>query len=387
MEVVLCVTGSVAAVEAVKLARELKRQGINVKCFMTDGATEIIHPNAMEFATGQEVVLKLTGKIEHVKYAQTDLILVAPATANVISKLAYRIADNPVSTLLVTAMGYETPIIFVPSMHHSMYRSVSENLDKLKQEGITFIKPKIDENKAKFPDIDVITLYALRYLSGHDLKGKKVLISAGATFEKIDEVRGITNLSSGKTGLELAKEAFIRGAEVTLICGQLDIDIPHILKVINVESVKDMQKVVNEQVANHDVFISAAAVSDFIPVNMERLGKIPSSEDLTLKLEKAPKIINEVKKKNSSIFLVGFKAEYDMSDEELIKSARKKMKESGANLIVANDVSTEGGGFGSDSNKVFLIDEDVTSIPLTSKKEIASRILDKISGYKKLIQN
>lgn len=382
MEVVLCVTGSVAAIEAVKLARELKRQGFSVKCFMSDGATDIIHPNTMEFATGQEVVLKLTGKIEHVKYAQVDLILVAPATANVISKLANRIADNPVSTLLVTAMGYETPIIFVPSMHHSMYRSVSENIDKLKQEGITFIKPNMEENKAKFPDIDVITLYTLRYVSNQDLIDKRVLISAGATFEKIDEVRGITNLSSGKTGVELAKEAFIRGAEVTLICGKLDIDIPHIFDIINVESVKDMQKAVDEQVVNHDVFISAAAISDFIPVNMEGLGKIQSSEDFTLKLEKAPKIINEVKKKNPNIILVGFKAEYNLSNEELINSARKRMKESGADLIVANDVSTEGGGFGSDNNKVFLIDEEVTSIPLTSKNQIARRILDKISGYK-----
>jgi phosphopantothenoylcysteine decarboxylase/phosphopantothenate--cysteine ligase len=380
MDVVLCVTGSVAAVEAVKLARELKRQDISVKCFMSDGATEIIHPNAMEFATGEEVVLALTGKIEHVKYAPADLVLVAPATANVISKLAYKIADNPISTLLITAFGYETPIIFVPSMHHSMYRAVSENISKLKEEGITFIKPKVEEKKAKFPDISDIVLTVLREASTGDLTGKKVLISTGATFEKVDEFRGITNLSSGKTGVELAKEAFIRGADVTLICGQVSVDMPHVFNVINVESVADMQEAIIKQVPTHDVFISAAAVSDFRPVKDERITKISSSEDLILKLETTPKIINEVKKINPEIFLVGFKAEYGLSEGELVSSARERMKESEANFMVANDISAEGGGFGSDENEVLIIDENVLKVPLTSKKEVAGKILDKVVG-------
>jgi phosphopantothenoylcysteine decarboxylase / phosphopantothenate---cysteine ligase len=377
MDVVLCVTGSIAAIEAVKLARELKRQNIKVKCFMSDGACDIIHPHAMEFATGQEVVLDLTGKIEHVKYAQTDLILVAPATANVISKLTYKIADNPISTLLVTAYGYKTPIIFVPSMHHSMYRAVVDNINKLKDQGITFINPKVEEEKAKFPDIDDIVLKVLREAGEGDLKGKKVLVNAGATFEKMDEIRGITNLSSGKTGVEIAKEAFVRGADVTLICAQLDVTVPHIFNVINVLSVVEMYKAVTEHVSDHDIFISAAAVSDFIPPK-EGINKISSSEDFMLKLERAPKIINEVKKINPDIFLVGFKAEYDVSDEELIYSARKRMDESDANLMVANDVATEGGGFGSDRNQVLIIDEDVSRVHLTSKREIACRIWDRV---------
>ena len=136
MEIVLCVTGSIAATETIKLAREFRRQGHSVKAFMTKEATKIIHPNALEFATGQEVVLELTGKIEHVKYSQQDLILVAPATANTISKFAYKISDNPVNTLLITAQGHDTPIVFVPSMHDSMYDAVSENVEKLKEEGI-----------------------------------------------------------------------------------------------------------------------------------------------------------------------------------------------------------------------------------------------------------
>ena len=146
--IVLCVTGSIAATESIKLAREFRRNGIEVKCFMSDAACEIIHPNAMEFATGQEVVTKLTGKIEHVKYSQEDLILVAPATANTISKFAHKISDNPISTLLITAYGHDTPIIFVPSMHDSMYNAIKGNIDMIKNEGSAkFIKPRMYEKQ------------------------------------------------------------------------------------------------------------------------------------------------------------------------------------------------------------------------------------------------
>ena len=161
--IVLCVTGSIASTESIKLAREFRRNGMDVKCFMSDAACEIIHPNAMEFATGSEVITKLTGKIEHVKYAQEDLILVAPATANTISKFAHKIADDAISTLLITAYGHDTPIIFVPSMHDSMYKAIEENIDKIKQEGsATFINPRMDEGKAKFPSKDDIVLESLR---------------------------------------------------------------------------------------------------------------------------------------------------------------------------------------------------------------------------------
>ncbi len=164
--IILCVTGSIAATESIKLARELRRNGQDVKCFMSDSACEIIHPNAMEFATGHEVVTGLTGKIEHVRYSQEDLILVAPATANTISKFAYKIADNPISTLLITAQGHDTPIIFVPSMHDSMYRAIRPNIDKIKEEcSASFIKPRMDEGKAKFPSKDDIVLESLRTIN------------------------------------------------------------------------------------------------------------------------------------------------------------------------------------------------------------------------------
>ena len=164
--IILCVTGSIAATESIKLARELRRNDVEVKCFMSDAACEIIHPNAMEFATGNEVVTKLTGKIEHVKYSQEDLILVAPATANIISKFAHKIADDAISTLLITAYGHGTPILFVPSMHDSMYNAIKENIEKIKQENsASFIKPRMDEGKAKFPLKEDIVLESLRTIN------------------------------------------------------------------------------------------------------------------------------------------------------------------------------------------------------------------------------
>ena len=380
MEIVLCVTGSIAAVESVKLARELKRQGANVKCFMSDDACNIIHPNSMEFATGQKVVLELTGKIEHVKYAQADLILVAPATANLISKFAYKLADNPISTLLITAYGHSTPIIFVPSMHDSMYKAISENIQKVKDDGIIFLNPKMEEGKAKFPSIHDITLQSLRETSEGQLKGKKILVSAGGTYERIDAVRGITNRSSGKMGLEIAREAFIQGADVTMITGKMDVNVPKIIENINVESTEEMEKELKKLLPENDVFVAAAAVSDFKVEEslIKKSDKISSGEDLTLELKPLPKLLNYVKQINPNIFLVGFKAEYNVSEEDLVSLAHERIKSSGANFIVANDVSIEGAGFGSDKNQVIIVDGDTFTVPLTSKTEIAQKILAKI---------
>ena len=375
MEIVLCVTGSIAAIESVKLARELRRHGADVKCFMSEDACNIIHPNSMEFATGQKVVLELTGEIEHVKYAQADLILVAPATANLISKFAYKIADNPISTLLITAYGHSTPIIFVPSMHDSMYKTISENIQRVKDDGIIFLDPKMEEGKAKFPSINDITLQSLRETSKGQLKGKKILVSAGGTYEKIDAVRGITNRSSGKMGLEIAREAFIQGADVTMITGKMDVTIPKIIENISVESTAQMGEELKKLLPKNDVFISAAAVSDFTVQKSSNntSDKISSGEDLTLQLNPLPKILNSVKQINPNIFLVGFKAEYNVSEEELISKAHQRIKTSGANFIVANDVSVEGAGFGSDKNQVIIVDGDTFTVPLTSKTEIGQK--------------
>ena len=390
MEIVLCVTGSIAATETIKLAREFRRQGHSVKAFMTKEATKIIHPNALEFATGQEVVVELTGKIEHVKYSQTDLILVAPATANTISKFAYKISDNPVNTLLITALGHDTPIVFVPSMHDSMYDAVSENVEKLKQEGIKFVNPRIDEGKAKFPAIEDIVLESLRAINLDKVEkgmaeeglskiaGKNVLISLGGTFEEIDPIRGISNRSSGRMGLELAKEAFIRGANLTILAAHHEVTIPKVLDVINTEPSVLMTERIEELIPDYDIFISTAAISDFTPINKEEF-KISSSYNLSLEFEPVSKIIQKIKEINEDIFLVGFKAEYNISEEKMIKCAKTQMQDAGTDLVVANDVSHKGCEFGSETNEVILVSDEIKKIALNSKKEIAKSIFDEIS--------
>ena len=387
MEIVLCVTGSIAATETIKLAREFRRQGHSVKAFMTKEATKIIHPNALEFATGQEVVLELTGKIEHVKYSQVDLILVAPATANTISKFAYKISDNPVNTLLITAYGHNTPIVFVPSMHDSMYDAVSENVEKLKDDGIKFVNPRIDEGKAKFPAIEDIVLESIRTANldkvnkgivEDNIAGKNVLISLGGTFEEIDPIRGISNRSSGKMGLELAKEAFIRGANLTILAAHHSVSIPKAFNVIDAESSTLMNERIDELIPDYDIFIATAAVSDFTPINKEDF-KLSSSYNLSLEFEPVAKIIKRIKKINKDIFLVGFKAEYNISEEKMINCAKTQMQEAGTDLVVANDVSHRGCEFGSETNEVILVSDEIKKVALNSKKEIAKSIFDEIS--------
>ncbi|MBU4547748.1 MAG: bifunctional phosphopantothenoylcysteine decarboxylase/phosphopantothenate--cysteine ligase CoaBC, partial [Euryarchaeota archaeon] len=333
-------------------------------------------PYAMEFATGEKVVLEITGAIEHVKYASADLILVAPATANVISKFAFKISDNPINALLITAFG-QTPIMMVPSMHDAMYQAVEENIEKLEDEGIHFIAPRIEESKAKFPYIEDIVLKVLRETSSGDLKGKRVLISAGGTYEAIDPVRGIANRSSGKMGLELAKEAYVRGAEVMLLAGEMKVNIPQVIKTISACSTGEMAALIQDIIVDYDIFISAAAVADFTPVNFEE-NKISSSQNLLLNLKPTLKIIEKLKNINPDIFLVGFKAEYAVSREELIESSRLQLKKA-TDMVVANDVSLDGAGFGSEFNQVLLIDkEKVEETPLITKKEISEIIFNKI---------
>ena len=387
MEIVLCVTGSIAATETIKLAIEFRRQGHSVKAFMTKEATKIIHPNALEFATGQEVVLELTGKIEHVNYSQADLILVAPATANTISKFAYKISDNPVNTLLITAYGHDTPIVFVPSMHDSMYDAVSENVEKLKDEGIKFVNPRLDEGKAKFPAIDDIVLESIKAVNldrvnkgieDSNIAGKNILISLGGTFEEIDPIRGISNRSSGRMGLELAKEAFIRGANLTILAAHHEVTIPKSFNVISAESTVEMSKKVGELIPEFDIFISTAAISDFTPINKEDF-KISSSYNLTLEFEPVSKIIQEIKAINEDIFLVGFKAEYDISEEKMIECAKTQMQKAGTDLVVANDVSHKGCEFGSLTNEVILVSDEIKKVALSSKAEISKAVFDEIS--------
>lgn len=380
MKIILCVTGSIAATEDLKLVHQLQRHGFDVECFMTDDACDIITPLSMEFATKNPVVTKITGNVEHVKNAQADLILVAPATANTISKFAYKIADTSVTTLLLTASGYKTPILFVPSMHISMYHAIEENINKIKEKHpeVRFIEPTNEERKAKFPSKHDIVLEVERMVSENKLGGMNVVITAGGTFEEIDAMRGITNRSSGKMGVEIAKEAYRQGANVTLICGITKTHIPKTFRRINVESSREMAEVVKKEIINADIFVSTAAVSDFEVENKSDL-KYSSDNDLSLNLRRLPKILEQVREINSNIFIVGFKAEAGLSEGDLIKKATNKKNQYDVDLMVANDILVEGAGPGCEDNEVYLISDDgCEKLCLDSKWHISQKIIDRI---------
>ncbi|MGC8998906.1 MAG: bifunctional phosphopantothenoylcysteine decarboxylase/phosphopantothenate--cysteine ligase CoaBC [Candidatus Bathyarchaeia archaeon] len=390
-KIVLCITGSVAAVKSPEIARELMRHGAEVYAVMTEAAQKIIHPNLMEWATGNPVITELTGKIEHVALAgnhqeKADLVLVAPATANTISKIASGIDDTPVTSFVSAAFGSKIPIIIVPAMHESMYRHpiVAANIEKLKSFGVEFVGPKIEEGKAKIADVEDVVSAVIRKIAYlKDLLGKKILITAGPTLEYIDPVRVLTNKSSGKMGVAIAEEALYRGAEVTLIYGRGTVPPPAGVRVINVETTKEMYDAVVEelQTQKYDAVIACGAPADFT-LEKPFESKIPTltTPELTLKLKSTPKIIEAVKQISPNTFLVAFKAEYRMSNEEIIESAYKTLKASNADLIVANDVGRRGAGFGADTNEVFIIDKDrnIIHIPLTAKREVAEKLLDNI---------
>jgi len=380
MKIILCITGSIAATEDLKLVHELRRHGYDVECFMTEAATEIITPLSMEFATKHPVVTKITGYVEHVTRAQADLILVAPATANTISKFANKIADTTVTTLLLTASGYDTPILFVPSMHISMYDAIQDNVQKIMDdnEHVYFMQPNEAERKAKFPSKHDIVLEVERLTSEQKLAGKNVLVATGATFERMDAMRGVTNRSSGKMGVEIAKEAYRQGANVTLLCGLIHTHVPDVLDRIDVESTKQMMDVIEDKIADVDIYVSAAAISDFVIADVVDT-KIPSDEDITVKFTQLPKLLEKIKVLNPDTFVVGFKAEAGVSEETLIERAVNRMKKYGTDIMVANDILVDNGGPGSDNNEVYLIDgEGFVKLPLDTKSNISKKIVEKI---------
>lgn len=387
-KIALCITGSISAYECPKIAHELMRHGAEVYTVMSKKAQEIIHPNLMEWATGNPVVTKLTGKIEHVVLAgmhknKVDLILVCPSTANTISKIACGIGDTPVTTVVSTAFGSNIPIIIVPAMHKSLYDHpiLIENIKKLESLGVEFINPRIEEGKAKIASLDDIVEAVIRRLSTKSMKGIKLLVTAGPTLEYIDPIRVITNKSSGKMGIAIANEALRRGADVTLIYGHGTASPVQGAKVISVETTEEMyNEVVSELKAkDYDVLIATSATTDFCPEKKYDY-KLPSREidELNIKLKPLPKIIDKVKELSPKTFLVAFKADYRLSDEELIDKAYELLKASNADLVVANDVGKKGTGFGVDTNEVFVVDKarNFIHIPLSSKQVIASKLLD-----------
>ena len=387
--IVHCITGSVAAVQSPEIARLLMRHGAEVVAVFSEAAHIIIHPYLMEWVTGNPVITELTGAIEHVALAgeheeKADLILVAPATANTISKIAMGVDDTPVTSTVTTAFGTGIPIMIVPAMHASMYNHpiVRENIKKLEDLGVVFIGPRLEEGKAKIATTkEVVSAIIQKIGTKRDLGKKQFLITAGPTIEYIDPVRIVTSKSSGRMGVELAKAAYERGAKVTLVYGRGFVPPPEGVKVIPVETTDEMVDAVAAELetTKFDVAIATAAVADWKP-KQPRKEKVPTEKTTTLSItfQPTPKVVDSIKKKQKTAYLVLFKAEHQVSDDELITRAYARLKSAKADLILANDVGRKGVGFDTETNELFVIDEakEVTHIPKSSKKKVAHQILD-----------
>ena len=370
--IVLCVAGSVAAYKAIELARLLMRHGADVRCVTSNAVTKLIQPDYFKWATGNEVITKLTGELEHIRladYNQSDLIIVYPGTANTLGKLANGIDDTPISTVLTVGFGSKIPILMCLAMHESMYdnSAVKKNIKFLKNK-IEFQLPQLIEGKAKAPEPEDVLQYVLKKFGfSSKLKNKKVLMTAGPTIEYIDPVRVITNLSSGKTGTLLASELISAGAKVTLIYGPGNQTPSKGIKVINVTTSKEMFDATKKELKKKfDIVVMAAAASDYTPENPSKSKIKSDKKSLIIRLKKAPKIIDLVRKYQKNALLVGFKAETNLTKIALIKSSQKKMKESGADIIVANDIG-----------KKYQKNTDYNQVLILNNKKIIS------SGWKK----
>jgi phosphopantothenoylcysteine decarboxylase/phosphopantothenate--cysteine ligase len=340
--IVLGVTGSIAAVETVRLAHELIRHGADVNAVLTRSAMDIIHPNALEFATGHPVVTALTGAMEYLEMCgregKADLLLIAPCTANTIGKIAQGIDDTTVTTYATNALGSGIPILLAPAAHESMIENpaVAANLRRLHELGIEVVEPKREEDKAKMADVDAIVARVIRRLGPRELQDMRVLVVAGATVEAIDDVRVITNRSTGGTGIELAKTAFELGANVELWLGRHEAPVPSWLPYRTFDSTDELARMAEK--AEADICIVPAAIADFTPAKKQG-GKIPTRAGaLTLDLKPTPKILERFRKGTRKA-LVGFKAEAGVSETELKARALALAKEADLDFVVANDVA------------------------------------------------
>jgi phosphopantothenoylcysteine decarboxylase/phosphopantothenate--cysteine ligase len=338
--IVLAVCGSIAAVETVKLARELIRHGADVYPVMSEAARDIVHPNALQFATGRRPVLRLDGSVQHVdlcgSQGEADLMLIAPATANTISKVACGIDDTPVTTFATTALGSRVPLMIAPAMDASMYDHpvLRENMRKLEDLGVEFVEPVMEEEKAKMADVEVLTARVIRRLGPMDLRGERVLVIAGATEEPVDDVRVLTNRSTGETGVELARAAFLRGADVDLWMGRSSVSLPPYLRTWRFRTTEELASRVGD--VDHDFCLVPAAISDYLPEMKE--GKIPSGlESLKLELRPNVSVLSRIREGYEGT-LVGFKLEAGVSPEELAKRAVDRLRKLSLDFIVANDV-------------------------------------------------
>ncbi len=392
-KIALCMCGSVAIIEVPIITRQLMRLGAEVYAVMTHAATKLINPNLIEWATGNKVVTELTGKIEHVCLAgnelePVDLIIVCPATANTISKIACGIDDTPVTTVVTTGFGTGIPIAIVPAMHETMYNHpiVLEHIQSLKRYGVHFIGPRIEERKAKIAHVDEIVQKATELILEstplrHDMEGMRVLATSGPTREHIDPVRFITNPSTGKMGVALAIEAQKRGADVTLIYGKgTSAIIPYNMRTIEITNTAELNEKITQLLSNehYDLFICAAAISDYTPENIVDHKISSRQKELNIKLRPTEKCIEIARAADPNVQIIPFKAEYNVTPEKLIDCAYKRLQETNSLLICANDVGKPEQGFESDKNAIYVIDQDkkVVTLNLDYKTRIAQKILD-----------
>lgn len=385
--VILGITGSVAAYKAADIASKLTQAGARVEVVMTEAATRFITPLTLRSITGRPVVtdmfeLASEFSIEHVALAKAaDVVVIAPATANVIAKLAGGISDD---ALTCTVLATEAPVIVAPAMHTSMFQNsiTQQNLPKLKARGFTIVGPERgwlasgEVGLGRLADTDKIINTISKVLDRSiDLEGKRIVVAAGGTQEPIDPARHIGNRSSGKMGYALAEAARDRGAEVRLITAPTSLPQPTGMEVIPVETTAEMKKAVTKAVAKADALIMAAAVTDYRPKTAAKAKIKKDSPGLTLELIRTPDILAEAK---GRFIKVGFAAE----SNNIVANAKQKLAKKQLDLIVANDITDAESGFGTDTNKVTLIDKqgNTEELPLLSKREVAERILDRVVG-------
>lgn len=384
--VILGVTGGIAAYKAANLASLLKKQHADVHVIMTENATEFITPVTFETLTANKCLTDTFDRnfqwnVEHVELAKrADLVLVAPATANVCAKLAHGLADDMLTT---TILACKCPKIIAPAMNTRMFENpvTQDNLEILKKYGWTVIAPAVgylacgDTGAGKFPDEHLILEYAIREIAlPKDMKGKKVLITAGPTQEAVDPVRYLTNHSSGKMGYALARMAMLRGAEVTLVSGQTALTPPSFVEVVKIKSAADLFREVTSRSGQQDMIIKAAAVADYRPaeVSSEKVKK--KDDDLSLKLERTEDTLQYLgDHKPEGQLLCGFA----METTDMVAHAKAKLEKKNLDLIAANNVKVKGAGFGTDTNVITLISRDSTrELELMSKEDAAMEILN-----------
>ena len=375
--IVMGITGSVAAVECFGTIRELIRRGADVIPVMTKEAQKLVTPDSLYFASGNQPVTELTGLAEHITLMgdrdSADLLLIYPATANTISKIANGIDDTPVTSMATVAIGEGIPVAIAPAMHQAMFDNpaVSDNIEKLKSWGIHFIGPRLDGVRAKVASEEEIVNSVERLVGNDYLEGKSVLIIGGRSEEPMDSMRVITNRSSGLMAVKLAEAAFRRGADVDLWMGGCSVQLPGYINVKRFSSVSDLIGMLND--IDHDIVIVPAALSDFKPEEIDR-GKITSDEGFDLGLVPVQKVLPLIRKKCNTV--VGFKAEPGLTPEKLIEKARQRLDEYDLTAVVANDTSSAGK---SDSNVILVTKDEAIEISGT-KAHNSEIILDDLFG-------